>query len=393
MYATSTDGVNFTKYSRGLDYPWNGTAPTPIKNTSILLWGDAATGTGIIYDEHEKNASRRYKAFGTWWNYGKTSDPLSCERPRNPVHGTKWPPCHTLGCSYSSDGITFDHANNYSGNFVNAPGMDTIGQDDGSLDLAIWDDDLPGGGGYWGLVRIDASSDKDNGAGRRRTGRFVSKDWVTFSAAEQVFEGTEDYQDYTVQPFRLPEWPVGQYLATVMYFSAMEAQGWVHCELIQSLDFGENWTRLAPNQPFIPLGAAGQFDSHTLYTAWTGKQGPLLNPKDENETLFYYAGGDGPHTVRGFCAIKLTKAGLCGCYSLVFLPIALLALFFFFVLLLPNVTSYCTDWRTFYVDVASRRVNGTTRSVLPEQQRMLTQASLQSQQQRWSLSLNLSTRL
>ena len=70
----------------------------------------------------------------------------------------------------------------------------------------------------------------------------------------QVFHGAEDYQVYTVQPFRLPEWPAGQYLATAMFFAAKEAQGWVKCELLQTLDWGQNWTRVAPGQQFIPLG-------------------------------------------------------------------------------------------------------------------------------------------
>lgn len=63
------------------------------------------------------------------------------------------------------------------------------------------------------------------------------------------------------------------------------------CELLQTLDWGMNWTRVAPDQQFIPLGAAGDFDSHTLYTAWSGEQLPTLNPSDAEETLFYYSGG------------------------------------------------------------------------------------------------------
>jgi hypothetical protein len=39
-----------------------------------------------------------------------------------------------------------------------------------------------------------------------------------------------------VQPFRLPQWPKGQYLATAMFFAQDEPQGWVKCELIQTLD-------------------------------------------------------------------------------------------------------------------------------------------------------------
>ena len=38
----------------------------------------------------------------------------------------------------------------------------------------------------------------------------------------QVFEGTDDYQVYTVQPFRLPSWAPGHYLATAMFFEANE---------------------------------------------------------------------------------------------------------------------------------------------------------------------------
>lgn len=303
MYAESpgTGGTNFSKYSGGISYPWNGTTGCPdgslqsghtggcnafTSPTNILLMGEAATGTGVMYDTHEVNESQRYKAIGSLWNYEHCG-----KRPTNPVHGTKWPPCHCLGVNYSPDGVHFDgqleDESKYSPG--DAPGMDTVGQDDGALDLAIWDDDLKS---YWGLVRLDAAVKN-----HRRTGRWTSDDFKTFTPARQVFEGpSDDYQVYTVQPFRLPQWPKGQYLATAMFFAQDEAQGWVKCELLQTLDFGQNWTRIAPNQQFIPLGAPGQFDSHTVYTAWSGEQLPLLNPTNKAETMFYYAGGDGPHS-------------------------------------------------------------------------------------------------
>ena len=48
MYAESTDGVNFTKWGKGIPYPWNGThltaAPGP---TNILMTGEAR-GSGHI---------------------------------------------------------------------------------------------------------------------------------------------------------------------------------------------------------------------------------------------------------------------------------------------------------------------------------------------------------
>jgi hypothetical protein len=153
-------------------------------------------------------------------------------------------------------------------------------------------------------VRVDAASKN-----HRRTGRWVSRDFVHFSAAEQVFEGSgDDDQVYTVQPFRLPEWPAGQYLATAMFFKQDEKQGWVQAELIQTLNWGENWTRLAPKQQFIPLGQAGEFDSHTIYVAWSGEQAPTIDPREPNTTLFYYAGGDGPHSGQRDDSIGLARA-------------------------------------------------------------------------------------
>ncbi len=319
MYAESpgTSGTNFSKYSGGIAYPWNGTSGCPDKSlpsndpamsacnaavspTNILLMGEAASGTGVMYDAHEVNESRRYKAIGSLWNYENCG-----RRPVNPVHGTTWPPCHCLGVNYSPDGVHFDGllADESKLSPGDAPGMDTVGQDDGALDLAIWDEDL-NGGEYWGLVRVDAA-----GKNHRRTGRWTSKDFKTFTPAKQVFEGpNDDYEVYTVQPFRLPQWPKGQYLATAMFFAQDEPEGWVRCELIQTLDFGQNWTRIAPNQQFIPLGAPGQFDSHTLYTAWSGEQLPLLDPGNKGQTMFFYAGGDGPHTGDRDDSIGLARA-------------------------------------------------------------------------------------
>jgi hypothetical protein len=43
----------------------------------------------------------------------------------------------------------------------------------------------------------------------RRTGRFTTKDFVNFTHAVQAFNGTADYEIYTVQPFRLPSYRKG----------------------------------------------------------------------------------------------------------------------------------------------------------------------------------------
>ena len=52
------------------------------------------------------------------------------------------------------------------------------GQNDGTLDVALWDDAL---GHYWGLVRVDAGFVGRPGvanANPRRTGRFTSPDML-----------------------------------------------------------------------------------------------------------------------------------------------------------------------------------------------------------------------
>ena len=109
---------------------------------------------------------------------------------------------------------------------------------------------------YWGLVRIDVAGfsmgghkndpcsdhngtvvvDPTKCSNGRRTGRFTTKDFVHFTHAVQVFNGSADYEIYTVQPFRLPSYRKGYYLATGMFFEAHEVQEVVECELLQSTD-------------------------------------------------------------------------------------------------------------------------------------------------------------
>lgn len=142
--------------------------------------------------------------------------------------------------------------------------------------------------------------------GFRRTGRFTTKDFTNFSAGQQVFHGRAGYEIYTVQPFRLPSYRKGYYLATAMFFNTSTCGetgecGFVNCELLQTTDFGLSWTRIAEEgTQFIPRGKPGAFDSHTVYTAWGGDKYALLDPDNKDITLFYYAGGNGPHS--GSCA-------------------------------------------------------------------------------------------
>ena len=61
-----------------------------------------------------------------------------------------------------------------------------IGQNDGTADNVRWDDHLK----LWiGYVRLDSGTQN-----RRRTGRTTSKDFLTWTKAEQVFEGQHGYE-------------------------------------------------------------------------------------------------------------------------------------------------------------------------------------------------------
>ena len=66
----------------------------------------------------------------------------------------------------------------------------------------------------------------------------------------------------------------------------------MYCELLLSTDSGANWSRLAPHAQYIPHGANGAPDSHTVYAAAR----PLAAPHAPGTTLLYYAGGHGPHS-------------------------------------------------------------------------------------------------
>eukprot|EP01043_Picozoa_sp_COSAG02_P007066 COSAG02_NODE_207_length_29119_cov_41.071365_31_plen_109_part_00 len=73
----------------------------------------------------------------------------------------------------------------------------------------------------------------------------------------------------------LIEWAIGAYFTV---------EKWPNSFLVADR-IGKTWTRLAPHKEIIPLGAPGEFDSHTCYAA-----PPLLHPTDPNTTLLYYSG-------------------------------------------------------------------------------------------------------
>jgi hypothetical protein len=206
-YAESADGLHFQKPALNI-VPWNGTGAGSVNGTNIVMAASAG-GCGLMFDAHECNASRRYKLFGQFFDGPQhhrasardgqhaADSPARLRTvpgcgatgggspdPRTAVDGTAWSPCHSLGVAYSADGVHFDHALNETAHQPgNQPALDNIGQNDGTLDLAIFDADL---GGYWGLVRLDAGF-VGRARNPRRTGRFTANgDFTNFSRGVQV---------------------------------------------------------------------------------------------------------------------------------------------------------------------------------------------------------------
>ena len=216
-YAESTDGIHWEKPELDI-IRWNG---TDLKTNLVVQYQD---GTGVMIDEHEDtNSSRRYKLIG-----GLAFE-ICKNRPSSSAasDGTVWPPCKNYGQIYSRDGIHFEFAQNGS---ATDKFYDVIGQNDGTLNVAVWDADL---GAYWGLVRLDAGYvGRDRNP--RRTGRFTSPDFRTnFSASMQVFNGTDDYQVYAVIPWRLPSYRPGYYLGIASFLLTNQT---VRTEILQTTD-------------------------------------------------------------------------------------------------------------------------------------------------------------
>ena len=69
LYATSPDGVNWTKAKLDMvRYGWNGTAATPPKGgTNLVMLQSGNPDNGVMFDVHEPNASKRYGALGSFY--------------------------------------------------------------------------------------------------------------------------------------------------------------------------------------------------------------------------------------------------------------------------------------------------------------------------------------
>ena len=239
LYATSADGINWTKPNLGI-VNFNGNS-----NNNIVSRG--LSGAGVIKDELEKLPGRRYKAFY----------------------------CSNSGYKmrYSSDGLNW-------GDEVALPG---VGESDCHANM-IWSPELKK---YVGILR---HYDPIPVTGNRKIARTESIDSVTWKKSETIIEGTPQDQLHDMVIFR----DGGVYLGLLgcMNYPSKETRNGVrqHIELAWSPD-SYKWHRINPGTPFISNSKSNNNEYGKMPYDW-GCVFPSAPVFVDDEIRIYYGASD-----------------------------------------------------------------------------------------------------
>ena len=239
LYATSADGINWTKPNLGI-VNFNGNS-----NNNIVSRG--LSGAGVIKDELEKLPGRRYKAFY----------------------------CSNSGYKmrYSSDGLNW-------GDEVSLPG---VGESDCHANM-IWSPELKK---YVGILR---HYDPIPVTGNRKIARTESIDSVTWTKSETIIEGTPQDQLHDMVIFR----DGGVYLGLLgcMNYPSKETRNGVrqHIELAWSPD-SYKWHRINPGTPFISNSKSNNNEYGKMPYDW-GCVFPSAPVFVDDEVRIYYGASD-----------------------------------------------------------------------------------------------------
>ena len=239
LYATSKDGINWTKPNLGI-VNFNGNS-----NNNIVSRG--LSGAGVIKDELEKLPGRRYKAFY----------------------------CSNSGYKmrYSSDGLNW-------GDEVSLPG---VGESDCHANM-IWSPELKK---YVGILR---HYDPIPVTGNRKIARTESVDSVTWTKSETIIEGTPQDQLHDMVIFR----DGGVYLGLLgcMNYPSKETRNGVrqHIELAWSPD-SYKWHRINPGTPFISNSKSNNNEYGKMPYDW-GCVFPSAPVFVDDEIRIYYGASD-----------------------------------------------------------------------------------------------------
>ena len=262
-YALSADGITWERPEMGLvDYEGS-------KANNILLRGegvmgehwDGPHGTGVFFDTQDPDPNRRYKAI------------LKAD---------------IISVSFSTDGIAWSAP-------VPCPEADVAGD---THNNAFW---APTLGKYVAITRTWGSDEEWDGY--RQVGRTESEDFLSWSEAEVVLEGTSHrYQTYAMPTF----YYAGLYLGLLAIHDQKSDRVWT--ELAWSPDT-KDWQRISVGQPLIGCGDDPlDYDYGCVYACAT----PVFL---KDEIRLYYGASDWLHfgwRVGSFALATLRPDGFAG---------------------------------------------------------------------------------
>jgi hypothetical protein len=245
-YAESRDGLNWTLPDLGL-VSFNGSR----HNNLCRFARENAEGVAVVYDPHDRDPKRRYKAF--YWEHSVRSPhkiPVAVD-------------ISAMSVSFSADGKSWtDH-----------PGNPVIPQASDTGHQAMWD---PFRKVFVAYGRF--------GAGGRRIARSQSTDFINWSPSQLVFAA-----DATDTKSRGGN-PQFYGMGTTIYEGAYIGLPWLFWEnssnrldvqLASSRD-GIHWRRAGNRGTLIPNGKKGTWDGGCIFTA-----AQPLQVKDDTIYIYY----------------------------------------------------------------------------------------------------------
>eukprot|EP00467_Chlorarachnion_reptans_P001788 CAMPEP_0114496098 /NCGR_PEP_ID=MMETSP0109-20121206/5585_1 /TAXON_ID=29199 /ORGANISM="Chlorarachnion reptans, Strain CCCM449" /LENGTH=524 /DNA_ID=CAMNT_0001673341 /DNA_START=272 /DNA_END=1846 /DNA_ORIENTATION=- len=303
LYAESDDGLKWTKPDLHV-FKWNN-----LSANNIMF--DGIEGIAI-YDDgyHEKNASRRFKAWGDIFNvpdYNKHKLGFISQVVGTAVSadGITWTDYRRIQGQHDTDVMQGSYRPAATSSLYYDPKKDAYTVTQRAfrpcLDCGhcpIWWQHTGGCQNHIGDQCTEAQCNntvRAIGLATSVDGNFETTQWNPNMKAMVNNDKRQQFYAQVTFPF------YNIYLGIVSIFAAGDpvdtlGKDMVRCELSWSTD-GENFELVAPGMDFIPLGETilkngtiwhNDFDSHICFAASYPVQ-------LEDEVRVYYMGGDGPH--------------------------------------------------------------------------------------------------
>lgn len=257
-YATSRDGIHWEKPMLNLVDFEGSTA-----NNMIAPDLYNPEGFSVLYEPHDPNPERRYKAF--YWDHGR--GPLVMHDGLE-IYGEG--PDDGMHVAFSADGI---HWKPFEGNPVMKHASDT-GQ------VVLWD---PKRARYVAFLRA---------AGGRKVARTDSTDFIHWTEPKLVL-APDDTDGSQTQFYGISvDWYHGLYVGMLWMFRIEEGSvGRIDFQLCHSRD-GIRWRRDPKRRVFLPPGPEGAWD-------WGDMRAACRSVILDDRVLIYYAGSAAKHGLGG----------------------------------------------------------------------------------------------